>query len=99
MFYSIWYSCAFKKFSADGRGRKRKKKEEEESGSGSDDGGSDDDRPKKRGRPRMTQRECIKGFTDAEVWHLQHLNFSFWTPCLKILQQDEVMDKLLYNFI
>jgi chromodomain-helicase-DNA-binding protein 1 len=51
----------------EGRGKKRKKVEED-SGSGSDDGGgSDDDRPKKRGRPRSSAKESIKGFSDAEV--------------------------------
>ncbi|XP_065334044.1 chromodomain-helicase-DNA-binding protein 1 isoform X2 [Cloeon dipterum] len=54
--------------SDDGRGKKRKKKTEEESASGSDEGGgSDDDRPKKRGRPRSSNKEMIKNFTDAEV--------------------------------
>lgn len=51
----------------EGRGKKRKKVEED-SGSGSDDGGgSDDDRPKKRGRPRSSAKESIKGFSDVEV--------------------------------
>ncbi|XP_059478871.1 chromodomain-helicase-DNA-binding protein 1 isoform X2 [Neocloeon triangulifer] len=57
--------------SDDGRGKKRRKIEEDEdddSVSGSDDGGgSDDDRPRKRGRPRSSNKETIKGFSDAEV--------------------------------
>lgn len=57
----------------EGRGKKRKKVEED-SGSGSDDGGgSDDDRPKKRGRPRSSAKESIKGFSDAEV-RLKHFD-------------------------
>ncbi|XP_015190344.1 PREDICTED: chromodomain-helicase-DNA-binding protein 1 isoform X4 [Polistes dominula] len=54
----------------DGRGRKRKKTpddSEEEQESGSEVEGSDDERPKKRGRPRVTPRENIKSFTDAEI--------------------------------
>lgn len=52
-----------------GKGKKRKKQDESEEGdeSGSDAEGSDDERPKKRGRPRVTPRENIKSFTDAEV--------------------------------
>lgn len=40
---------------------------EEGDESGSDVEGSSDERPKKRGRPRVTPRENIKSFTDAEV--------------------------------
>lgn len=54
-----------------GRGRKRKKLSADDSEEGEDSGseieGSDDERPKKRGRPRVTPRENIKSFTDAEV--------------------------------
>lgn len=54
-----------------GRGRKRKKLSGDESDEGEETGseaeGSDDERPKKRGRPRVTPRENIKSFTDAEI--------------------------------
>ncbi|XP_054000742.1 chromodomain-helicase-DNA-binding protein 1 isoform X2 [Hylaeus anthracinus] len=54
-----------------GRGRKRKKASADDSedveDSGSEAEGSDDERPKKRGRPRVTPRENIKSFTDAEI--------------------------------
>ena len=54
-----------------GKGRKRKKLSADDSEEGEDSGseaeGSDDERPKKRGRPRVTPRENIKSFTDAEV--------------------------------
>ncbi|XP_076276684.1 chromodomain-helicase-DNA-binding protein 1 isoform X4 [Lasioglossum baleicum] len=54
---------------SEGRGRKRKKADDSEDGedSGSEAEGSDDERPKKRGRPRVTPRENIKSFTDAEI--------------------------------
>ncbi|XP_076641025.1 chromodomain-helicase-DNA-binding protein 1 isoform X4 [Halictus rubicundus] len=54
---------------SEGRARKRKKADDSEDGedSGSEAEGSDDDRPKKRGRPRVTPRENIKSFTDAEI--------------------------------
>ncbi|XP_033342119.2 chromodomain-helicase-DNA-binding protein 1 isoform X3 [Megalopta genalis] len=54
---------------SEGRNRKRKKADDSEDGedSGSEAEGSDDDRPKKRGRPRVTPRENIKSFTDAEI--------------------------------
>jgi hypothetical protein len=66
-YFSI--SISFHFMFLEGRGKKRKKVEED-SGSGSDDGGgSDDDRPKKRGRPRSSAKESIKGFSDAEVNH------------------------------
>ncbi|XP_054000743.1 chromodomain-helicase-DNA-binding protein 1 isoform X3 [Hylaeus anthracinus] len=55
----------------EGRGRKRKKASADDSedveDSGSEAEGSDDERPKKRGRPRVTPRENIKSFTDAEI--------------------------------
>ncbi|XP_012135150.1 chromodomain-helicase-DNA-binding protein 1 isoform X4 [Megachile rotundata] len=55
----------------EGRGRKRKKLSGDESDEGEETGseaeGSDDERPKKRGRPRVTPRENIKSFTDAEI--------------------------------
>lgn len=61
------FSSTLNSYFSEGRGKKRKKVEED-SGSGSDDGGgSDDDRPKKRGRPRSSAKESIKGFSDAEV--------------------------------
>ena len=47
-----------------GRGTKRRRKAEE---TDSSDDGSDEERPRKRGRPRVTPRENIKGFTDQEV--------------------------------
>ncbi|XP_021925185.1 chromodomain-helicase-DNA-binding protein 1 isoform X3 [Zootermopsis nevadensis] len=47
-----------------GRGMKRRKKTEE---SDSTEEGSDEERPRKRGRPRVTPRENIKGFTDQEI--------------------------------
>ncbi|XP_014471467.1 PREDICTED: chromodomain-helicase-DNA-binding protein 1 isoform X3 [Dinoponera quadriceps] len=53
-----------------GKSKKRKKQDDSEDGdeSGSDADGSDDERPaKKRGRPRVTPRENIKSFTDAEI--------------------------------
>ncbi|XP_068971299.1 chromodomain-helicase-DNA-binding protein 1 isoform X1 [Bombus flavifrons] len=57
--------------SGEGRGRKRKKVSADDSEEGEDSGseaeGSDDERPKKRGRPRVTPRENIKSFTDAEI--------------------------------
>ncbi|CAK9826197.1 Chromodomain-helicase-DNA-binding protein 1 [Anthophora retusa] len=57
--------------SGEGRGRKRKKLSADDSDEGEDSGseaeGSDDERPKKRGRPRVTPRENIKSFTDAEI--------------------------------
>ncbi|XP_061927024.1 chromodomain-helicase-DNA-binding protein 1 isoform X1 [Apis cerana] len=57
--------------SGEGRGRKRKKLSADDSEEGEDSGseieGSDDERPKKRGRPRVTPRENIKSFTDAEI--------------------------------
>jgi len=43
--------------------KRRKKTEESESS----EEGSDEERPRKRGRPRVTPRENIKGFTDQEV--------------------------------
>ncbi|PNF16997.1 Chromodomain-helicase-DNA-binding protein 1 [Cryptotermes secundus] len=46
------------------RGTKRRKKTEE---SESSEEGSDEERPRKRGRPRVTPRENIKGFTDQEI--------------------------------
>ncbi|XP_031835828.1 chromodomain-helicase-DNA-binding protein 1 isoform X4 [Nomia melanderi] len=54
---------------SEGRGRKRKKADDSDDGedSGSEAEGSDDERPKKRGRPRVTPRENIKSFTDAEI--------------------------------
>ncbi|XP_076760989.1 chromodomain-helicase-DNA-binding protein 1 isoform X3 [Xylocopa sonorina] len=56
---------------SEGRGRKRKKQSADDSDEGEDSGseaeGSDDERPKKRGRPRVTPRENIKSFTDAEI--------------------------------
>nr|XP_033342119.1 chromodomain-helicase-DNA-binding protein 1 isoform X3 [Megalopta genalis] len=54
---------------SEGRSRKRKKADDSEDGedSGSEAEGSDDERPKKRGRPRVTPRENIKSFTDAEI--------------------------------
>lgn len=42
-----------------------RKRARDESESSNDD--TDDDRPKKRGRPRMYQKETFKGFTDVEV--------------------------------
>lgn len=63
--YFLWY---------EGRGRKRKKLSADDSEEGEETGseaeGSDDERPKKRGRPRVTPRENIKSFTDAEVFNL-----------------------------
>ncbi|CAD1468457.1 unnamed protein product, partial [Heterotrigona itama] len=57
--------------SGEARGRKRKKLSVDDSDEGEDSGseaeGSDDERPKKRGRPRVTPRENIKSFTDAEI--------------------------------
>ncbi|KAG7198230.1 hypothetical protein KM043_005637 [Ampulex compressa] len=57
--------------SGEGRGRKRKKMPADDSEEGDESGsemeGSDDERPKKRGRPRVTPRENIKSFTDAEI--------------------------------
>ncbi|KOX73790.1 Chromodomain-helicase-DNA-binding protein 1 [Melipona quadrifasciata] len=57
--------------SGEARGRKRKKLSADDSDEGEDSGseaeGSDDERPKKRGRPRVTPRENIKSFTDAEI--------------------------------
>ncbi|XP_050480043.1 chromodomain-helicase-DNA-binding protein 1 isoform X1 [Bombus huntii] len=57
--------------SGEGRVRKRKKLSADDSEEGEDSGsevdGSDDERPKKRGRPRVTPRENIKSFTDAEI--------------------------------
>ncbi|OAD56154.1 Chromodomain-helicase-DNA-binding protein 1 [Eufriesea mexicana] len=57
--------------SGEGRGRKRKKLSADDSEEGEETGseaeGSDDERPKKRGRPRVTPRENIKSFTDAEI--------------------------------
>ncbi|XP_012175740.2 chromodomain-helicase-DNA-binding protein 1 isoform X2 [Bombus terrestris] len=57
--------------SGEGKGRKRKKLSADDSEEGEDSGseaeGSDDERPKKRGRPRVTPRENIKSFTDAEI--------------------------------
>ncbi|XP_026669503.1 chromodomain-helicase-DNA-binding protein 1 isoform X2 [Ceratina calcarata] len=56
---------------SEGRGRKRKKLSADDSEEGEDSGseaeGTDDERPKKRGRPRVTPRENIKSFTDAEI--------------------------------
>ncbi|XP_029169357.1 chromodomain-helicase-DNA-binding protein 1 isoform X7 [Nylanderia fulva] len=55
---------------SEGRGRKRKKMQddsEEDEETGSEAEGSDDERPKKRGRPRVTPRENVKSFTDAEI--------------------------------
>lgn len=43
-----------------------RKRTRDESESSNDD--TDDDRPKKRGRPRMYQKETFKGFTDVEVF-------------------------------
>lgn len=62
-----------------GKNKKRKKQDESEEGdeSGSDAEGSDDERPKKRGRPRVTPRENIKSFTDAEV-----CNFNYTRNCV-----------------
>lgn len=59
------------------RGTKRRKTEESESS----EEGSDEERPRKRGRPRVTPRENIKGFTDQEVscvkrWFI-HAKFCF----------------------
>ncbi|XP_012264191.2 chromodomain-helicase-DNA-binding protein 1 isoform X1 [Athalia rosae] len=55
----------------EGRGRKRRKApgddSEEAEETGSEAEGSDDERPKKRGRPRVTPRENMKSFTDAEI--------------------------------
>lgn len=42
-----------------------RKRARDESESSNDD--TDDDRPKKRGRPRMYQKETFKGFSDVEV--------------------------------
>ncbi|XP_076676653.1 chromodomain-helicase-DNA-binding protein 1 isoform X2 [Andrena cerasifolii] len=57
--------------SGEGRAKKRKKASPDDSDevdeSGSEAEGSDDERPKKRGRPRVTPRENIKSFTDAEI--------------------------------
>lgn len=58
MLYLTWY------IGEGGRGTKRRKKTEE---SDSSEEGSDEERPRKRGRPRVTPRENIKGFTDQEV--------------------------------
>lgn len=49
---------------ADGTGKKKRKKGEDAPTS---DEGTDDERPRKRGRPRATNKEVIKGFTDSEV--------------------------------
>lgn len=38
-----------------------------ESGSGSDKDDSDDDRPRRRGRPRVVNKDAVKGFTDVEI--------------------------------
>ncbi|XP_046601523.1 chromodomain-helicase-DNA-binding protein 1 isoform X1 [Neodiprion lecontei] len=55
----------------EGRGRKRRKTtgddSEDAEDSGSEAEGTDDERPKKRGRPRVTPRENMKSFTDAEI--------------------------------
>lgn len=48
----------------EGKGKKKRKRNEE---SESSDGVSDDERPRRRGRPPLTPREVIKGFTDAEI--------------------------------
>ena len=47
--------------------RKKRKKLTEETGTSADGEETDDERPKKRGRPPLTNRERIKNFTDAEV--------------------------------
>lgn len=52
-------------FSGEGGGKGNKKRKRTESESSEE--GSDEDKPRKRGRPRMTPKEVIKGFTDAEV--------------------------------
>lgn len=46
--------------SEDGGGRRRR-------GGGSGPNSEDDQRPRKRGRPRLTPRDTVKGFTDAEI--------------------------------
>ncbi|XP_035226982.1 chromodomain-helicase-DNA-binding protein 1-like isoform X2 [Stegodyphus dumicola] len=38
-----------------------------DSGSGSEKDDSDEDKPRKRGRPRIVQRDGVKGFTDVEI--------------------------------
>lgn len=54
-------------FVLEGKGKKRKRQDDSDEGDESGSEGSDDERPKKRGRPRVTPRENIKSFTDAEV--------------------------------
>lgn len=50
-----------------GEGKERKKRKHTEEFSSSGEEGSDEDRPKKRGRPPLSNRERIKGFTDVEI--------------------------------
>lgn len=47
----------------DGKNEKPKKDESDDSSYD----GSDDGQPRKRGRPRVSTKETVKGFTDAEV--------------------------------
>lgn len=70
----------------EGKGRKRKKEGDESGGtSGEDD--SDEERPRKRGRPPLSNREKIKNFTDVEVTSLP-INFSEHTQLLYFRYED-----------
>ena len=46
---------------------KRKKDHDDSDASNEEDEDEDDDRPKKRGRPRSSVREKLRGFTDSEL--------------------------------
>lgn len=46
---------------------RRKKDHDDSDASNEDDDDDDDDRPKKRGRPRSSVREKLRGFADSEL--------------------------------
>ena len=52
---------------SDAEKHSRRRKDDDSDASNEDEGDEEDDRPKKRGRPRVSGREHIRGFTDSEL--------------------------------
>lgn len=64
------------------KGKRKKKKDIEESESSEDS--EDEDRPKKRGRPRVSGKDAVRGFTEKEIRHFIKSYKKFGSPLTRL---------------
>ena len=94
-FYSMHCLFVFQlqlEYDSDREKHSRRKKDHDDSdASNEDEDDEDDDRPKKRGRPRSSVREKLRGFTDSELRRFIKSYKKFAHPLTRLVNKADAL--------